>query len=213
MSERETATGELGLVQAFVNTLDLMPGTEELEDPNTLRAWLVAKSLLDDGDPVDESDLKHAIAVREAMRSLIGANTGLPVYPVALATLNEAASQSRLRMRFGRGGKPRLEPEATGAVGAIGRLVATLYSAMQDEDWTRLKLCGSDTCRWAFYDRSKNHSSRWCTMASCGNREKARRFRQKNSSPRSGEVARRARGAVTPHPPAAPGTSPQAGKS
>jgi predicted RNA-binding Zn ribbon-like protein len=179
MSERETANGELGLVQAFVNTLDLMPGTEELEDPNTLRAWLVARSLLDAGDPVDESDLRHAIAVREAMRSLVGANSGLPVYPVALATLNEAASQSRLRMRFGRGGKPRLEPKATGAVGAIGRLVATLYSAMQDEDWTRLKLCGSDACRWAFYDRSKNHSSRWCTMASCGNREKARRFRQK----------------------------------
>jgi predicted RNA-binding Zn ribbon-like protein len=48
---------------------------------------------------------------------------------------------------------------------------------MQDASWERLKLCSSDPCRWAFYDRSKNHSSRWCTMASCGNREKARRFR------------------------------------
>jgi predicted RNA-binding Zn ribbon-like protein len=108
---------------------------------------------------------------------VIGGNTGLRVFPVDLATLNEAAAASRLRMRFGTGGKPRLEPEAVGAVGAIGRLVATLYSAMQDEGWQRLKLCGSDACRWAFYDRSKNHSSRWCTMASCGNREKARRFR------------------------------------
>jgi predicted RNA-binding Zn ribbon-like protein len=59
----------------------------------------------------------------------------------------------------------------------MGRIVATLYSAMDDESWMYLKLCGSQTCRWAFYDRSKNHSSRWCTMASCGNREKARRFR------------------------------------
>jgi predicted RNA-binding Zn ribbon-like protein len=181
MSERETATGDLGLVQAFVNTLDLIPRTEELADTNTLKGWLVARGLMQAGETVEESDLRHATAVREAMRSLIGGNTGLPVYPVALATLNEAAGQSRLRMRFGRGGKPRLEPETTGAVGAIGRLVATLYSAMQDEDWTRLKLCGSDACRWAFYDRSKNHSSRWCTMASCGNREKARRFRQKRA--------------------------------
>ena len=177
MSERETAAGDLGLVQAFVNTVDLMPGEEQLKDPNTLQAWLVANRLLGPEQQVDEADWKHAIAVREAIRGVIGGNTGLGVFPVDLATLNEAAAASRLRMRFGRGGRPRLEPEAGGAVGAIGRLVATLYSAMQDEGWKRLKLCGSDTCRWAFYDRSKNHSSRWCTMASCGNREKARRFR------------------------------------
>jgi len=177
MSERETATGDLGLVQAFVNTVDLMPGEEQLKDPNTLQAWLVANRLLGPEEPVDEADWKHAIAVREAIRGVIGRNTGLQVFPVDLATLNEAAAASRLRMRFGSGGRPRLEPEARGAEGAIGRLVATLYSAMQDEGWERLKLCGSDTCRWAFFDRSKNRSSRWCTMASCGNREKARRFR------------------------------------
>jgi predicted RNA-binding Zn ribbon-like protein len=182
MSERETATGELGLVQAFVNTVDLVPLKEELTDPNTLKAWLVANGLMDGSQPIDDSDLKHAIAVREAMRGVIGGNSGQRVYPVDLATLNEAATASRLRMRFAPDGRPRLEPEASGAVGAIGRLVATLYSAMQGEDWERLKLCSSDACRWAFYDRSKNHSSRWCTMASCGNREKARRFRQRGTS-------------------------------
>ena len=181
MSERETATGELGLVQAFVNTLDMQPGSEELTDPNTLKAWLVAKGLINAAEPVDVSDLKHAIALREAMRAVIGGNSGLRIYPVDLATLNEAATASRLRMRFGADGKARLEPDASGAVGAMGRLVASLYSAMQEEEWERLKLCGSGTCRWAFYDRSKNQSSRWCTMATCGNRAKARRFRQQHS--------------------------------
>ena len=179
MGDRETAPGDLGLIQAFVNTLDLMPLSDELKNPNTLQAWLVAKHLLEPDEPVTEQEWKHALAVREAIRNVVGGNSGLPVYPVDIATLNEAASQSRLRMRFGRAGKPRVEPEARGGVGAIGRLVATLYSAMQDEEWMRLKLCGSDECRWVFYDRSKNHSSRWCTMASCGNREKARRFRRK----------------------------------
>jgi predicted RNA-binding Zn ribbon-like protein len=183
MSERETATGDLGLVQAFVNTVDIQPGTEELADPKALRDWLVARHLLGGSAPAaDESDLKHAVALREAMRSVIGGNTGSRVYPVDLATLNEAAVASRLRVRFGADGRPRLEPEEGGVVGAMGRLVASLYSAMQDEEWDRLKLCGSETCRWAFFDRSKNHSSRWCTMASCGNRAKARRFRQKKAT-------------------------------
>ncbi|HEX2645956.1 MAG TPA: ABATE domain-containing protein, partial [Candidatus Dormibacteraeota bacterium] len=146
MSDRETADGEIGLVQAFVNTVDLQDGPEELSDPGALRSWLVSRGLMDAGQPVDESNLKHAIAVREAMRGVIAGNSGLPVYPVDVATLNEAASASRLRMRFGTGGKGRMEPEVTGAVGAIGRLVATLYAAMQDEDWERLKLCDSDTC-------------------------------------------------------------------
>jgi predicted RNA-binding Zn ribbon-like protein len=177
VADREKATGDLGLVQAFVNTVDLQDGPEELSDPNTLTAWLVAKGLLDGAPPVDASDLKHAIALREAIRSVIGANSGSKVYPVDIATLNEAAAASGLRMRFGVDGKPRLEPEATGVVGAMGRIVAAMYAAMEGEDWWRLKLCSSQACRWAFYDRSKNHSSRWCAMASCGNREKARRFR------------------------------------
>jgi predicted RNA-binding Zn ribbon-like protein len=177
MAERETADGDVGLIQAFVNTVDLQDGPEQLTDPGRLGDWLASHGLIPAGSAVDEGDLKHAIAVREAMRAVIGGNSGLPVFPVDLATLNEAAVASRLRMRFGPAGKARLEPEATGAVGALGRLVAALYAAMQTEEWRRLKLCGSDTCRWAFFDRSKNRSSRWCTMASCGNRAKARRFR------------------------------------
>lgn len=180
MAARETASGEVGLVQAFVNSLDMLPGTEELTDPGRLKAWLVAKGLVDESAAVDEDDLRHALAVREAMRGVIGGNTGQRVYPVDVATLNEAASASRLRMRFGPDGRPRLEPETPGAVGALGRLVAALYSAMQDEEWSRLKLCGADECRWAFYDRSKNRSSRWCTMESCGNRAKARRYRKQH---------------------------------
>jgi predicted RNA-binding Zn ribbon-like protein len=179
MDDRETAGGSLGLVQAFVNTVDLRDGPEELTDANTLKTWLVARGLMEGAGLVDASALKHAIALREAIRRVIGANSGFRPYPVDIATLNEAASASGLRMRFGADGKPRLEPEVAGVVGAMGRIVATLYAAMEEESWARLKLCSSQTCRWAFYDRSKNHSSRWCKMASCGNRQKARRFRSR----------------------------------
>jgi predicted RNA-binding Zn ribbon-like protein len=179
MADRHTAQGPLGLIQAYVNTVDLQDGPEQLTTPNTLRAWLVARGLMEAGAVADASDLRHAIAVREAVRGVIGAASGGSVYPVDLATLNEVATASRLRVRFGSDGRARLEPEVGGVAGAMGRIVAALYAGMADENWSRLKLCGEPACRWVFYDRSRNHSSRWCTMATCGNRAKAKRFRSR----------------------------------
>src|SRR5258706_15767753 len=124
MADRQTATGDLGLVQAFVNTVDLQDGPEELEDPNTLKAWLVARGLLDGAQSVDASDLKHAIALREAIRAVIGVNSGSRVYPVDIATLNEAAAASGLHMPFGADGKPRLELHAAAATPRVGRNVS-----------------------------------------------------------------------------------------
>lgn len=40
----------------------------------------------------------------------------------------------------------------------------------------RLRQCASVTCSWLFFDSSRNRRRRWCDMASCGNRAKARRY-------------------------------------
>ena len=40
---------------------------------------------------------------------------------------------------------------------------------------TKVHACDGETCGWLFVDTSKNHSRRWCSMADCGNRAKARR--------------------------------------
>src|SRR2546427_216298 len=95
MSERETAGGELGLIQAFVNTVDLDPGVEELKDPNKLQAWLVANKLMPGHHPVDDSDLKNALAVRDAMRGVIGGESARAIFPVELAALNTTAAGRR----------------------------------------------------------------------------------------------------------------------
>ena len=41
-----------------------------------------------------------------------------------------------------------------------------------------VKKCESEKCVLYFYDTSKNHSRRWCSMSHCGNRAKAARFYQ-----------------------------------
>src|SRR5260370_5088085 len=155
MADRDSASGVVGLVQAYVNTVDIQDGPEEVADPNALERWLLAHGLMEAGQEVSDADLKNAIAVREAIRGVIGANTGATIYPLDVATLNGAAAASRLRARFGADGKARLEPEAGGVAGAMGRVVATVFKAMADEDWRRPKLCGASTCRWALYHRSR----------------------------------------------------------
>ncbi len=43
----------------------------------------------------------------------------------------------------------------------------------------RLRACGGDDCEWMFLDQSKNGKRRWCSMATCGNEHKVRKFRKR----------------------------------
>lgn len=56
----------------------------------------------------------------------------------------------------------------------IARSAADLLTSQQR---SRIHQCSSADCAWLFLDRSRNRSRRWCDMAECGNREKARRSR------------------------------------
>ena len=48
------------------------------------------------------------------------------------------------------------------------------------EELARVRECPHETCGWLFYDASGRR--RWCSMASCGTRDKVRRFRQRQRS-------------------------------
>ncbi|HEV8591494.1 MAG TPA: ABATE domain-containing protein [Pyrinomonadaceae bacterium] len=43
-------------------------------------------------------------------------------------------------------------------------------------DLAQVKKCENESCVLHFYDTSKNHRRRWCSMAACGNRAKANSF-------------------------------------
>jgi predicted RNA-binding Zn ribbon-like protein len=44
----------------------------------------------------------------------------------------------------------------------------------------RLPPCANEECRLFLIDRSKANAARWCSMAVCGNRMKARRHYQRS---------------------------------
>ena len=72
-----------------------------------------------------------------------------------------------------------LRPVGKGAERVIGHGLATVLDAMRDGSWRRLKACRRDVCRRLYYDRSRNGSSSWCSMATCGNRAKTRAYRRR----------------------------------
>jgi len=50
----------------------------------------------------------------------------------------------------------------------------------------RLRLCANPHCGLFFYDDSRTHRRRWCSMAVCGNRSKVAAFARKHASAGSG---------------------------
>jgi len=177
------APGELELVRQFVNTLDVEEGTDELDGPYSLLGWLSGMGLLDDEAIADEEELKRALALREGIRSLLLANNGEGIEPADLRELDRVAGSVCLRVRFDEDAVATLGPASSGVSAALGHILAAVVRATDEGIWGRLKICTNDACQWAFYDRSRNRSGKWCTMEVCGNRMKALTFRQRQSTP------------------------------
>lgn len=175
----KTAPHPLYLVQRFVNSVDRETGDDELESPDALRSWLAERDLLDAAEGVSEPDLARARDVREGLRAVLLANNGLPLDEEKVERLDRAVRGAAVRVRFRPGQDPELVPDSAGVEGAIARLMAIVAAAVEHGRWERLKACPREECEWAFYDRSKNRSGRWCQMEVCGNIEKARAFRER----------------------------------
>lgn len=195
---RTGAPGELALVRAFINTLDLEGGTDVLASPEVLGRWLRKRRLLEAGGRIHaERDLARAQSLREALRAVLRhTQTPAPTPPTrrrkkdtvesmpldapARATIEQEAGRARLTLTADSAGTLALTPRATGLTGALGRLLAIVAQAQIDGSWSRLRVCANDVCQWAFYDASRNRSGRWCSMAICGNRTKVRAHRTRH---------------------------------
>jgi hypothetical protein len=74
----------------------------------------------------------------------------------------------------------------------LGPVAWSAAELLPSENCELIKCCASDTCGWLFLDSTKNHSRRWCDMADCGSRAKAKRYYQRKTKGQllSGETER-----------------------
>ena len=64
-----------------------------------------------------------------------------------------------------------------GPTAIVDRLALAAHRLLEDYGPDAVGLCASQACGWVFLDQA--HRRRWCSMAVCGNRAKARRFVQR----------------------------------
>ena len=174
------APGELELVRAFLSLHDhsASDGATLQPGPTALTWWLRTQDLVPAGIDVSQEDFVWALSVRDALVDKVRENMGAEADADTDGRLNAAATDTGLRPRFD---DPRLIPTVGGVRGAIGRLLGVAFMAELDGSWQRFRLCADPTCTTVFYDRSKNHSAKWCSMQTCGNRNKVRAFRQRHA--------------------------------
>lgn len=182
--ETKPAPMSLLLVQSFVNTWDGDHGSDLLLEPAAARSWLAAAGLWQAGRAPDPAELDLARRVRESIRAMLVANGGGPLpAPGDLHALQAAAQAARPALQAGPDGQVSIGAGGPAPAAPLDAALVTLLLAIRDAQrdgtWPRLKACGNPDCRWAFYDRSHSRAGAWCDMATCGNRIKNRRLRQR----------------------------------
>lgn len=173
--EAEQTPPKIRLLRDFVNTYEPQVDGESLSDSSALKGWLVGQHLLAGEAEVSDADLAATLTVREGLRNVLLGHAGHEPDPQTATEFRSVLADLPLRLDFDAGGYRLVSVRRDDVGRALSELLDAVRQTSEDGTWSRLKVCARDTCRWAFYDASRNQVRRWCSMAGCGNHVKMRR--------------------------------------
>lgn len=169
----------------FINTVAQVDGAahDSWQGDEDVQAWLHAARLPLQPPALTAQPgelLREARALRETIRRLVEQKKAGEA--VDAAALNRYLAQANSYQQLVRNQQGALQLRRIyGAetplqlLAPVAELAATLLT---DEAFDRVRECEHPQCTLWFYDRTKAHRRRWCSMALCGNRAKVARFRQ-----------------------------------
>lgn len=151
----------------LLNTTPVADGTQvdELADPDAGRRWLRAH-----GGTGTTQELRHLLAARDTLQRVTRGDGA----PADLQKLLTGVARVPRVTAHGIDWVVEAPAERMPAVRAV-----TVWGALQEGRPGRLRPCANDECRLFLLDRSKANTARWCSMAACGNRMKARRHHRR----------------------------------
>jgi predicted RNA-binding Zn ribbon-like protein len=147
-----------------------------------MESWMRRRRLLPPGKRIDEPDYRHALDLRDMLRSFLGLSPEDRQQDSGAARrLTTASRNFPLILVVAEKGTVTLQ--AASGSSALGNVLAQVYGLAKVDRLARLKTCASDECRWIFFDRSKPANRHWCSSHLCGNRQKMRTYRRKHREP------------------------------
>lgn len=173
----------------FLNTVFVVDGerVDVLRSDDDVARWLVAAGLRAQLVPARRGLVARAHALRDIVRALVEQRRAGK--RLQLAELNGFLAQGHptLAIAYDREGALQLE-RRFGAETAEQILMPLALAAVEllvDVDFALVRTCEREDCVLQFYDRTKSHRRRWCSMATCGNRHKVQTFRARQHTARA----------------------------
>jgi predicted RNA-binding Zn ribbon-like protein len=169
----------------FAQTGDMGWGTkyERLTSPAELQRWLSLSPLQLSRVKVVSEDLPGAKLLRRAIwrvAEAILADTAPRIVDIRL--INGRACQSNLVRELDTNANSMhwSHPTAAAAFATIAQDAVVLFGDLAQR--TRLRRCEHPHCRIIFYDDSRPGLRRWCAANRCGDRTRARMYRERKRS-------------------------------
>ncbi|MFI5585952.1 CGNR zinc finger domain-containing protein [Amycolatopsis sp. NPDC051758] len=162
-----TTTDE-ALLLDLLNTTPVRDGVpgDDLAEVGAGRDWLAAH-----GQPATDDEHRAVLEARSVLQRIVrGQDT-----PASAARFVDAVSY---RASFGDGGVEWQLDVPPGRSAAARAVLA--WDELAKSSPGRLRPCANPDCRLFLIDHSKPNGARWCSMAVCGNRMKARRHYQRS---------------------------------
>lgn len=184
----------------FVNSELGHRRSDALRDFETMVRWLEAASVLDteramgirrraQQQPAGAgAALVDARRVRTALRNLAERGpVSDGVRAQGLVEINRVLCRSagtrRVDVRPDGAFVRSFVPVGDAFAGLVIPIVESAADALILGELSRVRRCADPRCGRVFFDNTKNGRRRWCDMATCGNRAKAARHREKLKSP------------------------------
>jgi len=140
----------------------------------------------DDRPVAADRAFARALALREHLYSIVSSVAGGRSPDAAdLEALNGALGEAMAHIRVdAREGKFAWGWAENGSPVArvLWPVVQSAAELLVSPEITDVRECASETCSWVFVDRSRTHRRRWCSMKTCGNRDKVRRFYERQQA-------------------------------
>ena len=161
------AASDEGFLLAVLNSTPVVDGvpTDEFADSDRARAWLASA-----GGLGTEAELQQVLEVRQALQAVVRGEQPPDVMAPAIQGVTYVSAMEDGQITW----TLSVSPDRELAVRAV-----LAWDALARHSPGRLRACANDECRLFLIDHSKANAGRWCSMAVCGNRMKARRHYQR----------------------------------